>query len=110
MPDASINDTNVVADVDVHDGDLVVIDGPGQWMEFEDKQTKEIRKRLKIPLICVDGTGKDITLNETSRKYLIGGYGKVTEEWQGKKALISIVQKDVFGQIKKVIYLNPVRG
>jgi hypothetical protein len=51
MPDASVNDINAVADVDVRDGDLIIIDGPGQWMEFEDRQTKEIRKRLRIPII-----------------------------------------------------------
>jgi len=110
MPDASVNDINAVADVDVRDGDLIIIDGPGQWMEFEDRQTKEIRKRLRIPIICTDGVPKDITMNETSRKRIIEGYGKSTEEWTGKKLLVTIVTKDVFGQLKKIIYLNPVKG
>jgi hypothetical protein len=110
MPDASSLDSHAVAGVDVKDGDLVVIDGPGEFVEFEDKQTKEKRTRLKIPIVCVDGTPKDVTLNETSRKKLVEGYGKQTENWVNKNALVSIIQKDVFGQIKKIIYLSPVMG
>jgi hypothetical protein len=49
-------------------------------------------------------------MNETSRKRIIEGYGKSTEEWTGKKLLVTIVTKDVFGQLKKIIYLNPVKG
>ena len=108
-PDASEFNTNAVADVDVKDGDLVTIMGAGEWVEFEDKQSKEKRKRLKIPIKCVDGGIKEVALNDTSNKALVAGYGKLSEGWVGKSALVNIVTKDVFGQFKKVIYLNPVR-
>ena len=109
MPDASTLDTFVAVNVDVHDGDLVVIAGAGEFVDIEDTQTKEKRTRLRIPITCPEGQTKDLTLNETSRKSLIQGYGKNTEDWVKKNALVSIVAKDVFGQIKKVIYLSPVR-
>jgi len=108
-PDASSLDTFVRVDIDVHDGDLVVIAGAGEFVDLEDRQTHEKRTRLRIPITCPEGQTKDITLNETSRKSLVQGYGKHTEDWVNKNALVSIVSKDVFGQIKKVIYLSPVR-
>jgi hypothetical protein len=57
----------------------------------------------------VEGYTKELTLNETSRKQLIVGYGKMSEDWVGYPALAQIVLQNVGGEMKKVIYLSPVK-
>lgn len=110
MPDTSKLDSFAIADVDVHDGDLVVIVGPGEIVEIEDQRTKERLTKLRIKITCPSGDTKELTLNSSSRRALAEGYGKNSEDWEGKNALVTVVTKDVFGQFKKVIYLNPVKG
>ena len=109
MPDASELDTVVAIDVDVKDGDFVVIDGAGKIVELEDRKTKEMRRKLQLPLKCPSGRVKTLLLNETSRRDIIKVYGPNTETWVGKQAIVAILTKDVFGDIKRLIYLQPVR-
>ena len=108
-PDASELDQYAAADVDVSDGDLVLIVGAGTVSEFEDRTTKEVRRRLVIPIKCVEGQVKDLSLNTTSRKAIIVAYGKSSEGWVDKQLAISVVTKDMFGQLKRVIYATPVK-
>lgn len=110
MPDASSVDKSVIPNVDVRDGDIVIINGAGEFVTFEDRKTHETRTRLRIPVLLSGGMPKEITLNETSRKKLVRGYGKTTETWVGKEALISVITKDVFGEFKPVLYVSPVVG
>lgn len=109
MPNASELDKIAVADIDVKDGDLVNFVDAGQFVEFKQKDGS-IRTRLKIQIECVEGQIKELTLNETSRKALINGYGKMTEDWVGLSGLASVVTQNVGGELKKVIYLSAVKG
>lgn len=108
MPNASELDKIAMPDVDVKDGDVVYFLNAGQFITFKQKDGTE-RIRLKIEIKCVEGQIKEITLNETSRKQLIAGYGKMTEEWVDKQALAAVVTQNVGGDLKKVIYLSPVK-
>jgi len=108
-PDASELNTFAVADVDVSDGDIVIIQGAGEFVEIEDRQTKKVVKKLRIPIKCVEGQVKDLTLNNTSNNALIAAYGKQSEGWVGKQAVAAVITKDVFGQFKRLIYLSPVK-
>ena len=109
MPDASELNTSVQADVDVRDGDIITIAGAGEIVEIEDRSTHEVRKRLRLPIKLVSGDVKELTLNQGSNKQCLAVWGKHTEEWVGKTATVTIVSKDVFGQIKRVIYLQPIK-
>lgn len=108
-PDASELNVFAMPDVDVHDGDIVVIQGAGEFVEIEDRTTKKVVRKLRIPILCVDGQEKELTLNNTSNNALIKGYGKNSESWVGKQAVVAIITKDVFGQFKRLIYLQPVK-
>lgn len=109
MPDASELNVFAMADVDVRDGDIVIIEGCGEIVEIEDRTTKKIVKKLRIPIKCVDGQVKDLTLNNTSSNALMATYGKNSESWVGKQAVAAVITKDVFGQFKRLIYLAPVK-
>ena len=107
MPDASLNDA-VKANVDVFEGDEVIIVGEGEFIELT-QQDKSVRTRLKIPITLPrDGATKPIILNETTRKALIEGFGKNTADWVGKAAAVSVVKQNVGGTMKDVTYLTPV--
>lgn len=108
-PDASELNIFAMADIDVHDGDIVIIEGAGEFVEIEDRTTKKIVRKLRIPLKCVDGQIKELTLNTTTNNALIKGYGKNSEDWVGKQAVAAVVTKEVFGQMKRLIYLQPTR-
>lgn len=109
MPNASELVVSVQADVDVHDGDIITIAGAGAIIDIEDRTTKEVRRRLRIPLKLLSGEVKELTLNGATNKNLMAAFGKQTEDWVGKTASVTIVSKDVFGQIKRVIYLMPIK-
>lgn len=108
MADATEFDQYVAIGVDINDHDNVLIVGDGEWREFEDRETKKIRKKLSVPIKCAGGQVKDLLLNDSSRKEIIAKYGKDTSTWIDRQLLIRIVTKDVFGQLKEVIYANPV--
>ena len=108
MPDASSLNKIAKANVDVKNGDLVLISNAGEFIEFK-QQDGKMRTRLKIGITCVDGAEKELTLNVTSNNALIEGYGKNSEDWVGKNALVSIVKQNVGGELKDVIYLSPVK-
>jgi hypothetical protein len=108
-PDASELNLGVQADVDVKDGDIVTVAGAGEIIEIEDRSTKEVRKRLRIPIKLVNGKVKELTINGGSNKSCCAAWGGDTEGWIGKNATVTIVSKDVFGQIKRVIYLLPIK-
>jgi hypothetical protein len=109
MPDASSLDRIVMAGVDVKDGDTILIASAGEFVKFENKD-KTTRTRLKIEVQCVDKRIKELTLNETSRRALINGYGKTTEDWVGMPALATVATQNVGGEMKKVLYLNAIKG
>jgi hypothetical protein len=108
-PDATELNVFAMPDVDVKDGDIVIIEGAGEFVEIEDRTTKKIVRKLRIPLKCADGQVKELTLNTTSNNALIKGYGKNSEDWVGKQAVAAVVTKDVFGQMKRLIYLAPAK-
>jgi hypothetical protein len=108
MPDASELNVFAMPDVDIKDGDIVMIDSAGEFVDITDQKTGKTVKKLRLPIMCVNGKVKELTLNNTSNNALMKVYGANTEDWVGKQAVAAIVTKDVFGQLKRLIYLQPV--
>ena len=48
------------------------------------------------------------TMNNTSQLNFVKMFGKDTSKWVGKKGKFTIVKQNVFGQMKDVVYGNPV--
>jgi hypothetical protein len=104
MPNTSDLNTFVVPGVDVNDGDEIKFVDGGKWHTYDDG-----RKTIQIQVECPDGKIKTVSLNNTSAKNLSESYGGATEDWQGKRALVSVVKMNVRGQLKNVLYLYPVK-
>jgi hypothetical protein len=105
MPDASELDVIAKIGVDIKNGDKVTITGAGAFIEFKQKDGT-VRTRLQIPIQCVSGNVKTMTLNETTRRGLIEAFGNHTEDWVNKQATVSLVKQNVGGELKDVAYLE----
>lgn len=104
MPNVNDLSQYVVAGSDVKDGDTIVFADGGSEHTFEDG-----RKTIRFNVVLPSGKTKILSLNGTSAKNLGEAYGAMTEEWDGKKAIVSVVKMNVRGQLKNVLYLYPVK-
>jgi hypothetical protein len=109
-PDASELNDLVTADIDVKDGDIIVIQDAGEFVEFTNKSTGKVERKLQISIMCSTGRVKKITLNKTSNKAMIEGFGSPqSEDWVGKQAVAAVTTSNVGGALKRVIYLQPAK-
>lgn len=104
MPNTSDLNVFVVPGEDVKDGDTITFVDGGKWHTYDDG-----RKTIQILVECPGGKIKTVSLNNTSAKNLSESYGGSTEDWQGKRALVSVVKMNVRGTVKNVLYLYPVQ-
>ena len=49
------------------------------------------------------------TMNNTSQVNFVKQYGKDTSKWVGKQGKFTLVQQNVFGNIKMVVYGMPIK-
>lgn len=109
MPDASELNEFVTPDVDVNDKDIVIIEEAGEFVEFTNKTTGKMERKLQLSIMCANGKVKKITLNKTTNKAMIEGYGPLSEDWVGKQAVAAVSTSNVGGVLRRVIYLQPVK-
>jgi len=96
----------IKADVDVKQGDIIVINDEGIEQENEnftnDDGTPKIDHIFKI--VLADGEERKISMNKTSLKKFVEKYGNETKEWVGKKAIVNVIMNP---NGKKGIVLDP---
>lgn len=102
---------------DCHIGDEIKFLNEGEWLESKRYTTTIINpdgsesttpQKQFVILIDHGGESKHLTLNSTNRNMLIQHFGKETKNWIDKKAKIELIRQNVAGNIKDVIYLDPI--
>ena len=110
---ANVNDLNkYITHTDVTDGDIITFVDAGELIEKDfspEKDESDIRTVLDITITLPSGKKKLYSPNKTTRTALSEVWGAETENWVGKKATVSVVKQNVGGNLKKVIYLEPVK-
>lgn len=103
-----INDTKYgfLKGSDVKDGDIIIIKNSGEIVDsnFKDEKTDLPKKDYRFE-VEVDGEMKILSMNKTSRTNLADVWGKDTEGWVGKEAVIELVKLPTG---KKMISLTAV--
>ena len=88
--------------------------GPGEIVEFDDKVKVDADgnplkvKKMKL-IVNLNGEERGWLPNYTSMKALIAMYGQHTEAWEGKQVQLSAVKQNIAGQMKMVVYAQPVK-
>lgn len=92
----------------VSDGDILVLLNAGVFREPEETglQRTVFQIRVRLP----DGRTKTWTMNKTTRNRLAKAYGDDSESWLNRRARLKILQQNVRGEIKDVIYGYAVEG
>ena len=83
------------------------IDALPSYREFEnrDDKTKPKDRRLMCPVQMANGIRADWYPNNKCVKVILASKGRDYSNWVGFTAEMKVVEKDVFGTIRKVIYL-----
>ncbi len=82
------------------------IDALPSYREFENEdKAKPKDRRLMCPVQMADGTRADWYPNKKCQKTIIASKGRDYSNWVGFKSEMKVIEKDVFGTIRKVIYL-----
>lgn len=106
------NDLNeYVTPKEVKDGDVLIFTDPGRIVVKDMSKARDgsdMRKRLEIEVELPTGKKKLITPNKTSRNLIEEKYGTKTEEWVSRSVRVSVVQQNVGGILRDVIYLKPI--
>jgi hypothetical protein len=98
---------------DVTEGDVVKIKDAGEFIEKDfskEQDGSDVKTVFELTIELPSGKTKKYTPNAKTRDALAEGFGSPdTENWVGKKASVMIVRQSVFGQIKNIIYLEPIK-
>ena len=102
-PQLPKRDTNKLKPVDVASGDLLVIKGKGEIVQFDEKDksgkpTGEKKMKTKLTFIMPDGKEKAWLINYKSEKNLSKAWGDNTDLWDGKTVMIAIEDSPQFGE------------
>ena len=98
---------------DVSDGDEIKFLDAGEFVDKDfspEKDGSDIRTVLEINVELPGGKKKKYSPNGKSRDAMAEVFGPNSEDWVGKRASIQLVKQSVYGNIKNVIYLEPVKG
>lgn len=106
MVEVIVETTYLMAKVNVQHREILTITSEGKYVEKEMKGEKEDRLEFEVRL--PDGDVKLCTPNQTSIIDMIKAWGKKSEAWVGKKVAVKIENKNVWGEMKDVIYLVPL--
>lgn len=91
----------VKAGEDVNDGDILKFLDGGKVEESQNYG----RDQLIFKVLLVDGNEKNISVNGSSAKALAEVWGDDTGEWEGKEVVAKVVEQNVAGKMRFVIYL-----
>ena len=100
-----LQDKDFLCADDVGDKNTAVFLDEGEYKEIEDKRTK-IKADVLYISVEINKTKKIWTPNYTSRKAIKAIYGNNTTNWIGKTVKLITIDKECFGEIKKVIYVD----
>ena len=89
-------------------GDVLEIVNEGEYRSAE--ETPFGRAVFQIGVRLPNGDTKIWTVNRTTLRRLAEAWGDETEHWVGKKVKVKLVEQNVRGELKKVIYGFPVEG
>jgi phage FluMu protein Com len=108
----NLNDmSNFLKRDDIKAGDTLTFTDAGQIAQVDFSKTKDgsgVKTVFQIGIELPDGRNKIITLNKASQTALSEKYSKITEEWLGKKAVVSFVEQMAFGKLTEVLILKPI--
>jgi len=76
----------------------------GEYKEIQKPNTQESKKVFEITVSLVSGEERLWTMNEKSQRAVAQVYGTNTDRWITKPVQVFVVDQDVFGTMKKVIY------
>ena len=96
---------------DLKADDTITFVNEGEIKEVDFSKTKDgsnMKTVFQILIELPDGRNKVATLNKASQATLSDKYGKITEEWVGKKAVVSFVEQMCFGKLTEVLILKPI--
>jgi hypothetical protein len=110
----NVNDLKIyLCPTDVKDGDIITFKDAGEFVDKDfskEQDGSDIKTVLEMTIELPSGKTKKYSPNTKTRDALAEGYGSPdSENWVGKKASVVLVRQNVFGQIKNIIYLEPVK-
>ena len=105
MPKISQLDEYLHADA-VKDGDIITIIGKATLIDAETSVFE--RAYLEVPVKLPNGEVKTWTPNKTSLKQIAAHFGDETDLWVSKKVKVTIARQNVRGEMKNVLYGEPV--
>ena len=91
--------------VDVNNGDEIRVIQVYGWVTTPTDPDKE-RFQILVELPNLDR--KKMSVNKTSLRSIMEEWGDESDDWKGKKLVVRIVEQQAFGELKKIIYANPV--
>ncbi len=93
----------VKAGEDVKQGDVLTLLDGGKVEESQNYGRDQLIFKVLLP----NGDEKKLSVNGSSAKALAEDWGDDTEAWEGKKVVASVVEQNVAGKMRDVIYLKP---
>ncbi|MHA1409326.1 MAG: hypothetical protein ACTSQY_03220 [Candidatus Odinarchaeia archaeon] len=66
------------------------------------------RESFEIPVLLANGDKKLWTINLTSQRFISKQISKNTKDWIGRNIKVNVVEQNVRGAMKKVIYAKEV--
>ena len=91
----------------VEEGDVIMITGKARYVGVEESAFG--RAYLEIPVKLSSGKTKIWTPNKTTLKRLARVFGDDTDTWDGKQVRITIAKQNVRGEMRDVLYGEPVQ-
>lgn len=92
----------------VNDGDILVLLDAGVFREPEETGFQRTVFQIRVGL--PDQRAKTWTMNKTTRNRLANAWGDESTAWVDKRVRVQILQQNVRGEVKKVIYGHPVEA
>lgn len=85
--------------VDLSNGDLIKIASEGEKVsgDFGERDVFKVETKNGI---------KNLSFNQTTMNNLIDALGDETNEWQGEKVKVWVVNQNVSGKFKDIVYLT----
>jgi len=90
----------------VNDGDVLEITGRARYVSSEEATFGRAYLEMKVKL--PNGKAKIWSPNKTTLKKMARTFGDDTDAWIEKKVKIQIVRQNVRGEMRDVLYAEPV--
>ena len=96
---------------DLKEGDVITFLDAGEIKSVDFSKTQDgsnVKTVFQITVELPNGKNKIYTPNATTRNILSEKWGKVTDDWIGKKAKVAYIRQLAFGKQIDVLMLAPV--